>query len=283
MFLYLLARFLRLLSKFLPQRSLYVLAAIAGDLCYLFWRRARRNAEENMRLALGPEATRKQVDRAVRGNFRNYMRWCMEFIRGHEKFLGRINIKGLENVDTALAGGKGVIIVTLHMGSPEGACMTVAQQKYPVNILVDRVVNERVNRWIQKARTKFGTRIVAAKQEAMPSLLRSLNKNEVLALLIDCPHFGNVKVRFCGARAKVPGGAAALALRTGARIVPAAMIRTKGNRFTTFIEKPLDFKPSGEFSRDVQSLTQDIMAAMEEKVRAYPDQWFMFRRIWVES
>lgn len=283
MLLYLLARFLRLLSKVLPQRSIYVLAAMAGDVLCLFWRRARRNAVENMRRAMGPEASQKEINRAVRGNFRNYMRWCAEFIRGHENFMGRISMRGLENIDIALADGKGVILVTLHMGSPEAACMTVARDKYPVNILVDRVVNERVNRWIQKARTRFGTRIIAAKQEAMPRMLQSLKKNEVLALLIDCPHFGNVKVRFCGARAKVPGGAAALALRTGAKVVPVAMVRTKGNRFSTIFDKPIDFKPTGDFPRDVQLLTQAIMAAMEEKVRAYPEQWFMFRRIWVES
>ena len=92
---------------------------------------------------------------------------------------------------------------------------------------------------------------------------------------------GNIKVKFCGAKAKVPGGPATLALRTGARIIPAAMVRTKGNRFTTYFDKPLNFEPTGDFAHDVQALTQKIMDSMELKVRAYPDQWFMFRRIWV--
>ena len=60
-------------------------------------------------------------------------------------------------------------------------------------------------------------------------------------------------------------------------------MRTKGNRFTICFDKPLDFKPTGDFSSDVEALTQRIMDSMEQKVRAYPDQWFMFQRIWVEG
>ena len=281
MTLYLFARLLRFLFRHMPQKSMYALALVVGDLLHLGWRRARRNAQENMRRALGPGATRKQVNRAVRNNFRNYTRWYAEFLRGHDGVLGRVNIHGLDNIDMALADGKGVIVVTLHMGSVDAAAITVARSNYPMNVVVDKVINDRVNRWIQGVRVKFGLKVIAAKREAVPNLLKSLRRNEVLAMLIDCPRLGNIKVKFCGAKAKVPGGPAALALRTGARIIPTAMVRTKGNRFTTYFDKPLNFEPTGDFARDVQALTQKIMDSMEQTVRAYPDQWFMFRRIWV--
>jgi lauroyl/myristoyl acyltransferase len=281
MFLYFIARLLRFLFRRLPQKSMYMTAVVIADVMYLGWRRARRNARENMQRALGPDATKKQIDRAARNNFRNYIRWVGEFIRGHEGVLDRISISGLDNIDLALADGKGVIVVTLHMGSVEAAAMTIARSNYPMNVVADKVVNDRINHWTQNIRLKFGLKVIAARKEAMPSLLKSLRRNEVLAMLIDCPNLGNVKVEFCGARAKVPGGPAALALRTGARIVPASMVRTKGNRFSTCFDKPLDFQPTGDYDRDVEALTQQIMDSMERTVRSYPDQWFMFRRIWV--
>lgn len=284
MVLYIVARFLSFLARTLPQKSLYGLVNGCGDILYLVWRPARCNAKENMRRVLGQNASCRQVDRAARETFRNLMRYYAEFLRGQEKFVGKVRLSGLENVDAALAGGKGAILVGLHMGSPELAGLSVTRNQYPLSVVVDdKFPSARVNRWIQRARAKFGMKVIAAKREAMPNLVKALKRNEVLALLIDCPRLGNIKVKFCDAKARVPGGAAALALRTGAKIVPAALIRTKGNRFTALIDKPLDYKPTGDFSSDVQALTQNIMDALESKVRAYPDQWFMFRRIWVEG
>jgi len=257
---------------------------VCGDLLYLVWRTARHNARENMRLALGPGTSQKQINRAARGAFRNFMRYYAEFLCGQEKLLGRASCSGLENVDQALADGQGAILVSLHMGSPELAGLSVIRSHYQMNVVVDAEFgNDRVNRWIQRLRAKLGMNVIAARKEVMPNLMRTLRRNEVLGLLIDCPHLGNINVSFCGAAAKVPGGTAALALRTGAKIVPMSSMRTKGNRFTICFDKPLDFKPTGDFSSDVEALTQRIMDSMEQKVRAYPDQWFMFQRIWVEG
>ncbi|MBI2958665.1 MAG: lysophospholipid acyltransferase family protein [Chloroflexi bacterium] len=284
MLLYFAARLLSFLAHRLPHKTLYLIAAVCGDILYLVWARARRIAQENMSRVLGPGANRKQVNRAARESFRNLTRYYVEFLRGQEQFLGKASFSGMEYVDEALANGKGAIVVGMHMGSLEVGGLSVTRNHYAFNVVVDaQFGNARVNRWIQRMRAKFGMKVIAARKEAMPNLVKALKRNEVLCLLIDCPHLGNIKVKFCGGSARVPGGAAALALRTGAKIVPAAVVRTKGNRFATSFDKPLVFQPTGNFSHDVQALTQRIMDVMEQKVRAYPDQWFMFRRIWVEG
>ncbi|MEW6033552.1 MAG: lysophospholipid acyltransferase family protein [Chloroflexota bacterium] len=280
MLLYMLARVVSFLLRRLPQRFLYVMAVVLGEALYLAWPRARRTAQENMRLVLGPEATRRAVNRAARRAFRNLVRYCAEFVCSHKGCEERVSFTGLEHLDMALADGKGAIVVGLHMGSWDLAGMSVARRRYRLNVVVDKFCNDQVNRWVQRMRSQVGMKVVSVK-EGMPALFRALRRNELLALLIDCPALGNVKVRFCGAMAKVPGGAAALALRTGAKIVPGTVVRTPGNRFMTFFDKPLHFEPSGDFSRDVEALTQHIMEALEKTVRQYPDQWFMFRRIWV--
>lgn len=272
MILYVATRFLSFLAHRLPRKSLCALAMVCGDLLYLVWRTGRHNARENMRLALGPGASKKQIDRSARGAFRNFMCYYAEFLHGQEKLLGRTSCSGLENVDQALAAGQGAILVSLHMGSPELAALSVIRSQHRLNAVVDdEFGNDRVNRWIQRVRAKLGMEVTAAKKETMPNLMRTLRRNEVIALLIDCPHLGNINVSFCGAAAKVPGGTAAMALRTGAKIVPMASMRTRGNRFTTCFDKPLDFKPTGNFSSDVEALTQRIMDSMEKNVRACPD------------
>lgn len=284
MFQYLIARLLSFAARRLPQGLLYAVAAVIGDVLYTVWWRGRRNALENMRRTVGPGAGRRQVSRAARSAFRNCIRYYVEFLRGHEALVERVDIAGMENVDAALAGGNGAILVGLHLGSPEMVGLSVTMNRYILNVLVDeKYANDRVNRWIQTMRARFGMKAIAAKKEAMPNLVRALKRNELIGLLIDCPHLANIKVRFCGAKAKVPGGAAALSLRTGAKIVPGAVVRKKGNRFTAYFDKPLEFRPTGDFSTDVQVLTQRIMDSLEPKLRDYPEQWFLFRRIWVES
>lgn len=282
MILYIIARFLSFLAHALPRKSLYLLAGICGDMLYLAWRTGRHNARENMLFALGPGASRRQIDRAAHETLRNFTRYYAEFLHGQEKLLGRTSCSGLENVDQALAGGQGVILVSMHMGSPELAGFPVIHSQHILNVVVDsQFGNDRVNRWIQRLRAKSGMTVIAANKGVLPNLMRTLRRNEALALLIDCPHLGNIDVKFCGTEAKVPGGTAALALRTGAKIVPMSSMRTKGNHFITCFDKPLDFKPSGNFSSDVKALTQRIMDSMEQKVRDYPDQWFMFQNMWV--
>ncbi|MBI2853734.1 MAG: lysophospholipid acyltransferase family protein [Chloroflexi bacterium] len=281
MFMYLIAISAAFISRRMPSRSIHFFAAVLASILYIIWPRARHNAQDNMRLVLGPGASRIRVRRASWGAFRNYARYCIEFLRDNSRYEDRVSLSGIEHIDEALKDGKGAILVSLHMGSWDLAALAVARRRYKLNVVVDNVCNDKVNRWIQRMRAKVGARVIAAK-DSMPSLFRALRRNEVLAMLIDCPALGNVKVRFFGARAKVPGGPAALALRTGAKIVPGVMVRTRGNRFKTLIAKPLSFEPTGDFAQDVQALTQQIMESLEGMVKEYPDQWFMFRRIWVQ-
>ena len=92
-----------------------------------------------------------------------------------------------------------------------------------------------------------------------------------------------VMVDFFGAPALVSSAAARIALRTNAWVVPAVVLRGPDDDLDI---RPLldtslrDFTPTGDETADVLALTTRIMQSMERTIRAYPDQWFIFRRIW---
>ena len=86
-------------------------------------------------------------------------------------------------------------------------------------------------------------------------------------------------VRFFDAWTRVPGNVATLALRTGAAVLPACMVRD-GAGWVIHVQPALLAERSGRLQADVQRLTQQTMDAMEAFVRQYPDQWFMFRPMW---
>ncbi len=263
----------------MPRRLLYPLATSVASIMYLVMPEARRNAKENMRRVLGPGSTRWQINKATWQAFHNLGRYGADFVRDHRKLEGRITFSGWEHLDNALADGKGAILVGLHMGSWELGAMTIAKRRYPMNVLVDKVYTEGFSKWVQKMRSKFGMKVIAV-NDGTPRMFRALRNNELLAILVDAPKHAKLHVNFCNSRAKAPGGPAALALRTGAKIIPAGVFRASGNKFKGWFQEPLSFEPSGDFKKDVQELTQRIMDTLEQTLKTHPEQWFMFRKMW---
>jgi KDO2-lipid IV(A) lauroyltransferase len=120
-------------------------------------------------------------------------------------------------------------------------------------------------------------------ERAATGIVRALRHNETLAILIDRPVTdGGVPVEFFGATTQVPAGPARIALRTGAKVIPVALVRVseRDDRIRAFLDFGVEPPCSGDGERDVQDLTQQIMAAHERFIRRYPDQWYMFRRMW---
>jgi len=74
----------------------------------------------------------------------------------------------------------------------------------------------------------------------------------------------------------LPSGAAIMALRTGARLIPCGLVRTSNTTFHGIIGKPIEYQPSGKVSRDIQGLTQLTARSLEDIARAFLDQWYVF-------
>jgi KDO2-lipid IV(A) lauroyltransferase len=161
------------------------------------------------------------------------------------------------------------------------AGVLLASRGYPVNVIHDTLTPKRWNDRVQGIRELIGLRLIPV-ETGVREMLRALRRNEILAILIDRPmeHEG-VPVHFFGADTRVPGGAATLALRAGAPVVCAAIMR-KGDRFEAQVSPMIAIQPSGDAQRDVQALTQKIMSWLEAGIRSNPDQWYMFRNMWPE-
>src|SRR5438445_691672 len=106
------------------------------------------------------------------------------------------------------------------------------------------------------------------------------NMRQVLGPQADPREADGVAVTFFGRTTRVPGGAATLALRTGSPVVPAALVRDpRGRGYLAHIGPPI----VGSKGDDASVVMQGIMSWLEGIIRRYPDQWFMFRRMWPVS
>ena len=273
------------LAQHLPIKLCYSIASILGDLVYVFWPSGRRNVVANMHHVLGPEASDKTVRRTARSSFRNYMKLLVDFARVSvteaAALQDRLKGTGWDNLDKAFERGKGVLLVGIHLGNWEVAGAALASSGYKINAVSETVGNEHINRLAIDLRARLGIELIPM-EYALKRVYKALRRNEAVGLVTDrpLPTDEGVPVEFFGRQIPWPAGPATLALRTGASIVTGYLVRNADDDYVGEIYPPLEFEVTGELERDVQFITQRIVSLQEDVIRRYPDQWYMFRRMW---
>lgn len=276
-----------LVWRVLPPRIGYTCATWLADIVYLAWPRGRACARKNMTAILGPAADPRTIDRKARQCLRNYCKYLVDFIRfptlKPEEIDSSVRFDGWHNIDRALDGGKGAIFIGMHFGNWDLAAAAMTLRRYPVNAIAESFQPPRLNYLVQKSRADKGLNIIPM-ENATRSVLQALRRNEMLVLLIDRPSGEDgITARFFNGSIRVPSGAATLALRTGARVLTGGAARLADGTFKGFLDEHIEFHPSGDIQKDARDLTQRIISSIENMVRQYPDQWYMFRNIFVND
>jgi len=110
-----------------------------------------------------------------------------------------------------------------------------------------------------------------------------LRANEAVALVGDRDFSEKgIILDFFGKPTHFPEGPAAFALKTGAQIVPGFMLRNPDDTFILKIERPLEFTVTGDKEKDVKEIITKYIAIFEDYIRTYPDQWYVFRKFWID-
>ncbi|OGO51622.1 MAG: hypothetical protein A2148_10290 [Chloroflexi bacterium RBG_16_68_14] len=286
MLVYWLFRLTILLTRPLPLRLGYRVAAVVAEICYHFFHRQRRNLNENLAWVLG-SSDRRQVDAVARRAFRNFGKFVIDFIHfpvmSRQEVRRRLVFSQWNELDEVASSGRGVLMVSMHFGVFDLGAAALAAYDYPVNAIVDNYGYPKLNELVHSSREKLGMNVIPMDRVG-PRVFRALKRGEILALLIDVPAPDQtVVVDFLGAPAEVSSVPARIALRTGAWVVPAMILR--GPQDDTLIRPILDvrtarYEPTGDEERDVHALTTLIMQAIEPFIREHPEQWFIFRRMW---
>lgn len=277
-------RVVRKIAQWLPLRACYAAAVLISDLGWAILPVQRENAIDNMAQVLGRDRRDPEVRSKAKASFRNYGLYMADFFRlpivGIEELESRVRFTGWEHLDRALETGKGVIFISAHVGNWDLGAALFARRGYPVSVVAESFHPKKLNDLVQGTRSQHGMKVIPLETSAR-RVLGALRKNEILGLLIDRPSpESGVLVRFFGGMTQVPGGAALLALRTGAKLVSGVVVRNPDHTYSGFLTSHFEVEPTGDLSTDVRLLTQRIMDSMEAFIRQYPDQWFIFRPMW---
>ena len=284
MFNYILYRAGQFIALSLPLAIAYRVAVFISDLRYLFVREDRKTVAENLR-AIFPDKTDKEI-RSIRLNmFRNFAKYLVDFFRfskiDREYIKRNVTIKNIHYIDQALAKGKGAIILTAHVGNWELGGIVISLLGYPFWAVALSHKDKRVDNFFNYQRQSKGVKVIPLKK-AVKMSLDALRKGDLVALVgdRDFTESGTI-IDFFGRPALLPDGPAAFSLKTGASIVTGFMLRNEDDTFTLSFEKSFDFTPTGNKHNDLETMIRHYKVFFENCIRNHPDQWYMFRRFWL--
>lgn len=274
---------LAFIIRLLPLRVAYWGAIAIADVLWVLYRSKRNAAIANLTQVLGD---RDAGHAAAHRSFRNYGRYLIDFVRAPklrpEDIRTKVRFQRWDAIEEAMAEGRGVLIVLMHFGNWDMGGPALVDRGYRVNVIAQTFPDEKLNEMVVMARQVRGMKVIPAEHAAL-GIVRALRRNEILGILIDRPmEDGGVEVNFFGRPTIVPAGPARIALRTGARVLPAALVRAHDSDDVTeaLVDLDVHVRPTGDLDRDVRDLTRRILESHERFIRAYPDQWFMFRPMW---
>ena len=251
---------------------------------YLLHGKLRRVGKRNLELAL-PEKSRKERAKILRGVFTSLGRHLAEVCLYRRYTRGNVSRtvvhEGFENYERAMARGKGVLLLTAHLGAWELAGFAQSLYQYPLRVLARRLDNPYLDRVVQDYRTRHGNQTVD--KDFARGLIAALRQGETVAVLMDTNVIASqgVFVDFFGMQACTGTGVARVALRTDAAVVPAFAIWDPGlGKYRLRFDPAAKLIRTGNTDADVLANTALLTKIIEDYVRRYPDQWLWVHRRW---
>ena len=275
------------LVRWLPERAVYALAHRIGAIAARISKR-RVVVEKNLARVTGLERGSAELDALVVESFRSYARYWLETFRlvreGRDFFLERFKGKGEENIDDALALGKGVIVVVGHLGNWDAAGAWVGARGNKLVTVAEVLRPRRMFEFFRDHRSRLGMSIVPAEKGATERLAEAVNDGAVVAILGDRDLKGKgPEVTFFGEKVTFPAGPASVLFRTGAPLLAAGVYSVRFDDGTygweAHISGPLDV-PTERSDAAVIEVTQAIAHEMERLVAKQPEEWHVMQPFW---
>ncbi len=267
----------------LPRRMSLVIGAWLGTLVFWFASQQRKLASEHLRCSLSL-ADEQSVRTIAKQCFQNLGKTVVEFMRfprlDKQQIRRYVKLEGVEHVERALAQGKGAIILTGHFGNWELLAASISATVAPLTPIVRELRSPRLNALVSRYREQAGYATID-RDTGIRHALRCLKRNELLGIVADVDTtVSGVFVDFFGRRAYTPYSPIAIALKTGAAILPSFIIRQPDGSHRAIIEPPLVLKRTNVKEKDLVINTQRFTKIIESYIRAYPAQWIWMHRRW---
>ena len=270
----------------LPPRPVARAAgAVIGRTAYASLCRLRTVGLRNLELAF-PELSAAQRESLLREEYRNLgwllAEFCQMSTYTHDFASRFIRYEGLEHYIAARDRGKGVFVLTGHLGAWELSSFYHSLAGYPMGMVIRRLDNPLVDRLVNRIRCQHGNRVLH-KDDFARGLIGAMRAGETVGILMDTnmtPPQG-LFVPFFGVEACTASGLARVAHKTGSAVLPGFLLwEPRERQYILRFGPELVLANTGDSEADAASNTALFTAVLEAAIREYPAQWLWMHRRW---
>jgi lauroyl/myristoyl acyltransferase len=275
-----------LLANILPRPVAQALAGSIGRASYSFNRQSREALRENLRLVTGADGP--ELDDLCRDNFANFIKMLADYFYctggNGARATGLLQERsGDENLTAAFERGKGVILITAHLGNWELGGILLALKNLPMTVVTLEEPTTELTRWRDNYRRRLGikTIMVGSDKFSFVEMIKTIRNNEAVAMLVDRPYAGSgTPVRFFGRETLFSTAPALLWQHTDAAVLPAFVLQNKKGRYLSFADTAIPMERHDDQRKAIAINTQLVATAFEGIIREHPEQWFNYVPIW---
>lgn len=272
------------LAGWVPRRLLIALGSKMAEAFYFIAFAYRRTTLENLRNALGNELPDRELRRIGLASWAHLGRIGFDALTfptlSAESVGSIVRYRGLEHIRGAYARGKGVLLFSGHFGHWELVALMQGFLGMPLALVTRKLDNPFLEKRLARLRTLSGNEIIH-RRGAVREMLKALKRNVGIAIVIDQDaRRSGVFVPFFGRPAATTPTLAAVALRTGAPIVPVFSVPRPDGSYDVIYEPEVEVVNTGDREADVHRVTAQCTAIIERWVRRHPEIWLWMHRRW---
>jgi lauroyl/myristoyl acyltransferase len=276
------------LARLLPRKLMYGLAR--QTLSRFLRSRARYVAalRANLGVILGRPPESDEVgdaaDRLIDAHFFAWIDFLHFASRPPEKASRLVeSVVGYAHILEGLERGRGVLLLTAHLGNWEVGGLMLAEMKQPIHVVLVPDMFPAVEAARRRLHGRAGVTEIPVDRSLGPTLavLRALERNAIVAMQGDRDFDNSGRaVPFFGKPAYFPRGPIRVAMATGATVLPAFIVRVPDGRYRAIVEEPLEIQRSGDREAAFEANLRRYVAILQRYVAVYPEQWYCFYPFW---
>lgn len=273
----------------LPRKWAYALAIVAARFAWWFSPLARPRLEFNLKVACPElEHDKRELERISWLNFRHHAKAYADLMllptSAVESMRPLLKVQGMEYLEEARTYGKGVLVVSCHMGSYEVVSAIWSATLAPVSFFAEELEPRALFEWYRDTRARLGISVLTLDHGGIRKVLQALRDQEMVLTAIDRDITGTGHLMpFFGKLAPIPLGPAAIALRTGTPLLPVCVYRLPDDSYVAEGSPLVIAKNTGDPKADQVRAMQQLLRQIEVFIQRHPDQWHVPHRIWPGS
>ncbi len=252
------------------------------SIIYPFFKKDQAGLAYNLSLALNKPPNDPFIKKTRRQIFYNYGQYMADFfmmpqLPPHKVQKYFSHLEGEKHLKKALEKGKGAILLSAHVGNWEFGGIMVRLSDYPLAIVAIPHNTPAANFLVNKLRKDKGIKVFELSNSPFSGIeiLNHVRSNGVVAMIGDKNFIGNGwTIKFFGKEIDFPAGPVVMAMKSGAALIPAFVLKQSDGRYFGVLEEPISLELKGNRDETIKKNIGKTARVFENYIRKYPDQWY---------